>query len=116
MNGRDVELDVPAKVVNGSTLVPVRFIAESLGAEVLWDQESKTVLVNSTILKEVKPTYKVTRVVDGDTIIVSLNGIEERVRLIGVDTQKVYILMFLRICQKVKRHQHLLSQSLRVKM
>jgi len=30
--------------------------------------------------------YKVTRVVDGDTIIVDLNGTEERVRLIGIDT------------------------------
>ena len=30
--------------------------------------------------------YKVVRVVDGDTIIVDLNGAEERVRLIGIDT------------------------------
>jgi len=30
--------------------------------------------------------YNVIRVVDGDTIIVDLNGTEERVRLIGVDT------------------------------
>lgn len=31
-------------------------------------------------------TYLVTRVVDGDTIIVNMYGVEERVRLIGVDT------------------------------
>ena len=31
-------------------------------------------------------TYKVVRVVDGDTFIIDYNGIEERVRLIGVDT------------------------------
>lgn len=31
-------------------------------------------------------SYKVTRVVDGDTIIIDYNGKEERVRLIGVDT------------------------------
>jgi len=30
--------------------------------------------------------YKVTRVVDGDTIIVDVNGTKERIRLIGVDT------------------------------
>jgi endonuclease YncB( thermonuclease family) len=30
-------------------------------------------------------TYLVTRVVDGDTIIVNMYGVEERVRLIGVD-------------------------------
>lgn len=33
-----------------------------------------------------KVSVKVTRVVDGDTIIVNLNGKDERVRLIGIDT------------------------------
>jgi len=32
------------------------------------------------------PLYKVTRVVDGDTIVVNINGQEEKLRLIGVDT------------------------------
>ena len=54
INGKEVELDVAAKAIDGRTLVPVRFIAESLGAEVGWDQESKTVLINSTIIKEDK--------------------------------------------------------------
>lgn len=31
-------------------------------------------------------TYLVTRVVDGDTIIVDIDGVEERVRFIGIDT------------------------------
>lgn len=35
--------------------------------------------------KEV-PLYKVVRVVDGDTLIINIDNIEERVRLIGVDT------------------------------
>lgn len=35
---------------------------------------------------EIIPTYNVVRVVDGDTIIISLNGKNERVRLIGIDT------------------------------
>lgn len=35
---------------------------------------------------EVGPTVRVTRVVDGDTIVVSLDGRSERVRYIGVDT------------------------------
>ena len=30
--------------------------------------------------------YRVVKVVDGDTIIVDIDGVEERVRLIGVDT------------------------------
>lgn len=83
VNGKKVELDVPAKIIDGSTLVPARFVAESLGAKVDWDNNTKSVLVNS---KYPYGKYKVTRVVDGDTIIVDFNGKEERVRLIGIDT------------------------------
>lgn len=80
---KEVNLDVAATAINGSTLVPTRFIAESLGAEVDWDNNTKSVLVNSDYPFG---KYKVIRVVDGDTFIVDFNGKEERVRLIGVDT------------------------------
>lgn len=83
VNGQEVALDVPATIINGSTLVPVRFVAENLGAEVDWDNNTQSVLINSDYPYG---RYKVTRVVDGDTIIVDFNGTEERVRLIGIDT------------------------------
>jgi hypothetical protein len=38
-------LDVPAKTINGRTMIPVRFIAESLGCSVGWDEASKTVTI-----------------------------------------------------------------------
>lgn len=47
VNGETRELDVPATIVNGRTLVPARFISESLGAEVLWDGDSKTVIIKT---------------------------------------------------------------------
>lgn len=34
----------------------------------------------------VGPYYKVTRVVDGDTLVVNVNGVDEKVRLIGINT------------------------------
>ena len=37
VNGENVTLDVPAKLINDVTYVPLRFIAESLDKEVLWD-------------------------------------------------------------------------------
>ena len=40
-----IELDVPAQIVEGRTLVPVRFIAESLGAKVDWDGDTSTVII-----------------------------------------------------------------------
>lgn len=45
-NGSGVELDVPAKVVKGRTLVPVRFVSEALGAEVEWDTQNRMVRIN----------------------------------------------------------------------
>jgi len=39
----EVTLDVPAKIINGRTMVPVRFIAETLGCKVNWDASTKTV-------------------------------------------------------------------------
>lgn len=85
INGVETELDVPATIVNGSTLVPVRFIAESLGSKVAWDNPTRSVLIESEIFIK-KDTYKVVRVIDGDTFIVDYNGVEERVRLIGVNS------------------------------
>jgi internalin A len=40
-------LDVAPQVINGSTLVPVRFIGESTGADVSWDGTTSTVSVTS---------------------------------------------------------------------
>nr|WP_269438207.1 copper amine oxidase N-terminal domain-containing protein [Phosphitispora fastidiosa] len=37
VNGRDVTLDIAPQIVDGSTLVPLRFISESLGATVRWN-------------------------------------------------------------------------------
>lgn len=42
--------------------------------------------MNKTYIQELHGIYTVTRVVDGDTIVVSLNGEETKVRFIGIDT------------------------------
>jgi len=81
VDDKEVHLDVPMTIVDGITLVPVRFIAEGLGVKVDWDNNTKTIIINTNI-----PTYKVIRVVDGDTFKVDFNGVEKSVRLIGVDT------------------------------
>jgi len=44
-NNKQIDLDVPSRVENGRTLVPVRMISESLGATVSWDEASRTVTV-----------------------------------------------------------------------
>lgn len=45
LNGKPVILDVPAQIINSRTLVPVRFISESLGTKVEWDQQGQTVRI-----------------------------------------------------------------------
>jgi hypothetical protein len=47
VNQRPVSLDVPAQVVNGSTLVPLRFVAESLGANVDYNPAANTVAITA---------------------------------------------------------------------
>ncbi|MHB8635412.1 MAG: stalk domain-containing protein [Fimbriimonadaceae bacterium] len=39
VNNRDVHLDVPATLVGGSTMVPLRFVSEALGADVTWNAD-----------------------------------------------------------------------------
>lgn len=41
------QLDVPAVIVNGRTLVPVRFIGEALGSKIHWDESLNTVFIAS---------------------------------------------------------------------
>jgi len=47
VNDRPVTLDVPAKIVRGRTLVPVRFVSETLGAQVAWDAATRLVSVTT---------------------------------------------------------------------
>lgn len=47
VNGKSVQMDVPAVIMNGSTLVPLRFISESFGIGVKWDEARKTVVLTS---------------------------------------------------------------------
>ena len=55
INGTEQEkkLDVPASIINGRTMVPVRFIAEALGETVEWDNDTKTVKITSDYLTKV---------------------------------------------------------------
>lgn len=47
VNNTRVEMEVPARIINGRTFVPIRFIAESIGAYVGWDGNTRTVIINT---------------------------------------------------------------------
>jgi len=43
VNGEQVEIDSKAEIISERTYVPLRFIAETLGIKVVWDQETETI-------------------------------------------------------------------------
>lgn len=88
VNGKVKTLDVPAQIIDGRTLVPARFVAENLNCNVVWDDKTQTVNITTkqTETAAQENSYKVVRVVDGDTFVIDYNGKEEKVRLIGIDT------------------------------
>ena len=53
VDGVETILDVPATIINGRTMVPVRFISEMLGESVEWDGTTKTVKIDSDFVKNV---------------------------------------------------------------
>lgn len=47
INGKEIQCDVPPQMINGRVMVPARFVAEPLGAEVLWDSAYNAVNIKS---------------------------------------------------------------------
>ncbi|NWL87422.1 hypothetical protein DMN77_07370 [Paenibacillus sp. 79R4] len=47
VNGRSVTLDVSVENIQGRTMVPIRFVSEQLGLDVVWSQSLKTVSLTS---------------------------------------------------------------------
>lgn len=45
LNGALLPMDVPASILNGRTMLPIRWIATALNAEVEWDAATKTVTI-----------------------------------------------------------------------
>lgn len=48
LNGQEVKLESPAVIIDGRTLVPTRFIAESLGAKVDWNADTRSVIISTS--------------------------------------------------------------------
>ena len=71
VNGSATAIDVPAQIINGSTMLPLRAIADTTGAEVLWDAESRTATILDDSLLSAAPesvTVKLDNQADADAI------------------------------------------------
>lgn len=45
LDGKDLKMDVPPKIINGRTMVPLRFVSESLGSPVIWDAATQQITI-----------------------------------------------------------------------
>lgn len=53
VNDEIIEIDVPAIIVKGRTLVPLRFISETFGCKVDWSESTKTVRITTTKVNKI---------------------------------------------------------------
>ncbi len=68
VNDKTVFLDIPVFIQEGRTMLPLRFIAESLGIIVHWDSEGKYVLVGTKSFSNLKTlTYSSGSKYEGQT-------------------------------------------------
>lgn len=51
-NGVQVSLQVPGRIIKNTTMVPLRFVSESLGAEVQWVSTTQTVIITSAPVQQ----------------------------------------------------------------
>ncbi len=49
VNGKSVNMDVPALIKQGRTYVPIRFLAESLDMDVHWDQSINAAMISTEV-------------------------------------------------------------------
>jgi hypothetical protein len=47
VNGHPYDLDVPARIVGGRTMIPLRFLMEQFDLDIRWDEQARTVFIGS---------------------------------------------------------------------
>ncbi len=86
VNGRIVHLDVPATLVGGSTMVPLRFVTEALGADIKWNEADMEVDITRGTTDYDIPPVPVTPPLPIQPPRPTLPPERERFRVIRADT------------------------------
>ncbi len=73
VNKEMISTDVPPFIHNSRTMVPLRFISEALGLEVLWDGETRTVTVGEGD-KQVKLVIDSAKITKGDGSTITIDA------------------------------------------
>jgi len=65
VNGKEVPCDPPPQMIGGRVFVPVRFVAEALGAKVDWDETKNAVIISSSLTINVDKETKAIPTTEG---------------------------------------------------
>ncbi|MFZ5597586.1 MAG: copper amine oxidase N-terminal domain-containing protein [Bacillota bacterium] len=58
VNGRIIETDISPRLIDGRVMAPIRWIAEALGAEVKWEEETGSVMINAPNMSSTEDALK----------------------------------------------------------
>ncbi len=58
IDGQEIKPDVAPQIINGRTMVPLRWVAGALGSGVSWDEQNRAVRINSSQEPICKPLSK----------------------------------------------------------
>lgn len=85
INGTRMTPDVPPQIIDGRTLVPLRFVSQALGAQVGWDVGTQTAIVRKNFTTNLPVDVPVNRISD-QRLKLEVNGkLVEGVPLVVVD-------------------------------
>lgn len=79
VNGKNTTMDAKAEILNNHVMVPLRFISENIGANVIWDQPTQQALIESKTYQNL----------DDYTLLIYLNGTDLESTL-DEDTGKLF--------------------------
>jgi len=82
VNGQPVKSDVPGQIIDGSTMLPLRAIAESLGAQVDWVQDKYRADIMVKQQPSIQPVQQPVQPVKQGLSLEQLNKIGESVGMI----------------------------------
>lgn len=100
-NNLEIKLDVPATIINDRTLVPVRFISESIGAMVNWDQSARNVVISYNVDSEVSHM---------DSNNVKYPNLYEAYKSFDIDTYEGALISTIKL-EEVQDEEHLINNT-----
>jgi len=70
INDEELPLDVPAQIIQGRTLLPIRAVLESVGYYVDWDNAGRTVIVSSVPIQVQQPAEPAETTINRDGVLI----------------------------------------------